>query len=82
MGFVYILKSKKKDWIYVGATNNLKQRLIKHNKRLVKSTKFYAPFSLVYYEAYVSYTKARSRENELKNHSQKREQLYKRIGLV
>jgi predicted GIY-YIG superfamily endonuclease len=47
----------------------------------VKSTKFDHPLNLIYYEAYPSYGLAKKREYELKNSNQKKEFLYKRLGI-
>jgi len=68
MHYVYLLKSKKSDYLYMGSTNNLERRLIEHNKGSVYSTKKYAPFRLAYYEAYLDRQDAIERENKLKHH--------------
>ena len=81
-GYIYLLKSENKKWHYIGSTKDLKKRFIKHNKGLVKSTKHYKPFSLIYYEAYNNIAIAKKREYELKNNSQKKEILYKRLGII
>ena len=51
MHFVYILKSEKNGRLYIGCTNDLRKRLRKHNSGLVRSTKPYLPWEIVYYEA-------------------------------
>ncbi|MEK7307599.1 MAG: GIY-YIG nuclease family protein [Nitrospirota bacterium] len=48
--FVYILRSKKDGYIYIGQTNNIFKRLVKHNKGQIKSTKYRIPFELIYFE--------------------------------
>lgn len=80
MHYVYLLKSKNKNWIYVGSTSDLVKRFHKHNKGLVKSTKSYKPFELIYYEAYKTLSLARKREFEIKKNSQQKEILLKRIN--
>lgn len=50
--YVYVLKSHKFDFLYVGYTENLKKRFFEHNKLQVTSTKHYAPLDLIHYEAY------------------------------
>jgi putative endonuclease len=75
-------KAKKHKWIYVGSTRNLESRIEDHNNKKVKSTKFYAPFELIYYEVYNTYSLARKREIELKKHGQQKEILLKRLGLT
>ncbi len=86
MYYVYLLQSKVKiNWLYVGRTDNLKIRFIRHNQGKVKSTKAYKPFILVYYEAYLSKKDAVKREIELKKHQKKeilKEQLKHSIKLA
>ncbi len=79
MFYVYVIKSNKCEELYIGSTNDLKDRLIKHNKGLVKSTKNHKPYKLLYYEAYGSELDARRREKMLKLRGQARNQLKLRI---
>jgi putative endonuclease len=64
---VYAIKSKNRNYIYVGMTNNLERRLKEHNQRENKSTKAYAPFTLVYSETFDSRSDARLKEKYLKS---------------
>jgi len=64
--YVYILKSLKKDFLYVGKTEDLKRRLKEHNNKEELSTKHYAPFELIHYEAYRNPRDAKRREEYLK----------------
>lgn len=64
--YVYILKSKNKDFIYVGFTHNLKKRFSEHNNKEELSTKHYAPFELIFYEAYRNEKDAKQREEYFK----------------
>jgi len=64
--YIYILKSKVKDFIYVGFTTDLKRRFKEHNNREELSTRSYAPFELAFYEAYQSKKDAKRRERYLK----------------
>lgn len=82
VGYTYLIKSKNNYWHYIGSTKDLKERLIKHNSGNVKSTKFYKPFILIYYETYPTYTSARKREIELKKNSQQKEILFRRLGII
>jgi putative endonuclease len=66
MFYVYFLKSKKDDDLYLGSTNDLKRRFEEHNKGKVESTKHRKPFEIVYYEAYKNENDARIRERNLK----------------
>jgi putative endonuclease len=80
-GYVYLLKSQKEKWHYIGSTQDLRVRFTQHNRGVVKSTKPYRPLELIYCEAYNSYELARKREIELKNNSQQKEILFNRLGI-
>ena len=79
MHYVYLLKSKNKNFTYIGSSDNLKKRLFEHNHGKNQSTKFYAPFRLIYYEAYVNKDDALSREYKLKHHGSVAGHLKKRV---
>ncbi len=64
--FIYVLVSKKDNHFYIGYTSNLLQRMNKHSKGLVKSTKYRRPFILVYYEVCYNQSSALKREKYLK----------------
>ena len=64
--YVYVLKSINLDFIYVGFTHDLKRRFKEHNKRENLSTKHYAPFELIHYEAYKNIKDAKRREGYFK----------------
>jgi putative endonuclease len=66
MYYVYLLKSKKNNSLYIGYTNNIQQRLKKHNSGKVEYTKKYLPWNLIYYESYISLEDAKKREKSLK----------------
>lgn len=51
MWYVYILKSKSKDWRYVGYTSDLKERFKQHNQGKSEGTRNYKPFDLMSYIA-------------------------------
>ena len=79
MYYVYLLKSIDHEFIYIGSTNDLKNRLLEHNNGKNQSTKFYAPFKLIYYEAYVNKDDALTREYKLKHHGSVKGHLKKRL---
>jgi len=80
MYYFYLLQSiKKPNEIYTGSTNNLRLRLAEHNQGKVFSTKRYAPWRLVYYEAYLSEKDARIREQKFKRHGKRNIELKKRL---
>ena len=81
MWYVYVLKSKVRDEIYIGSTNDLRRRLKEHNEGREISTKRYAPWGLYYYEAYLIEKLARMREKRLKYNGNASKELKKRIGL-
>jgi putative endonuclease len=68
MYFTYVLHSEKDDKLYVGFTNDLKQRFELHNKGRVDSTKGRRPLKLIYYEACTDRKDATNREKYLKTH--------------
>jgi putative endonuclease len=65
--FVYVIRSKKKQYRYVGLSNNYLRRLSEHHKGHNKTTKPYAPFFLILVEEFVSRNDARKREKYLKS---------------
>lgn len=79
MFYVYILKSKKDNSIYIGYTNDLKRRFKEHNNKENVSTKLKAPFELIYYEAYKSSSDAKYREANLKKFAQGHKALKQRL---
>jgi len=80
MFYNYVLRSKKDGKGYIGFTDDLKRRFYEHNNKQVLSTKAYAPFKLVYYEAYLSKKDALAREKKLKHHGSVIGHLKKRIN--
>ena len=67
MYYVYILQSQKKlNWLYKGSTSDVKRRVKEHSAGKTFSTAPYAPFKLIYYEAYILKEDAEARERYLK----------------
>lgn len=66
MYFVYVLKSQKDGEFYTGFTDNVENRIRKHNEGFVTSTKYRRPLNLVYMEGGLSKTDALHREIYLK----------------
>ena len=64
--YVYILHNRDKNFIYVGYSENLKNRIKEHNSGYSKSTKPYIPLELIHYEAYRNKKDAKRRELYLK----------------
>jgi putative endonuclease len=66
MYYVYVLKSKKDNRLYVGHTQDLKKRIPQHNSGEVTATKNQRPLELLYYEACNILYDAITREKSLK----------------
>ena len=69
MFYTYVLLCKAnqiKNTLYTGYTDNLRKRVKKHLQKEVKTTRKFATTKLIYYEACLSKTDARKRENQLK----------------
>jgi putative endonuclease len=67
MEYVYVLRSKKDQKLYIGLTNNLERRLEQHNSGKVSSTKGRMPLELVYFESYTERKDAAKGEKFLKS---------------
>ena len=74
--YVYMLKSKSNKKItYVGYTNNLRNRLDKHNSNKgARSTKGFK-WVLIYKKKFISKSKAMSYEYKLKKNRKKRNEI-------
>ena len=64
--YVYVLKSKRDQKLYIGLTDDIQNRLLRHNQGRVTSTKSRAPFTLVHYEIFSDRQVARKREKYFK----------------
>ena len=67
MFYLYILYSTKNGRYYVGSCENINKRLRQHNLGLVRSTKFYLPWKIVYTEEYKTLSEARKRKYQVKS---------------
>ncbi len=63
--YVYVLENRK-NGLYIGFTNDLRNRIKEHNLGLNFSTKKEGPWSLIHYEAYLNRKDATRREKYLK----------------
>jgi len=66
MYHVYILRSLKHRFCYVGATKDMQKRLREHNSGRSKATRPYRPLVLVHVESFPTLAQARKREWQLK----------------
>ncbi|HRY36251.1 MAG TPA: GIY-YIG nuclease family protein [Candidatus Magasanikbacteria bacterium] len=64
--YTYVLKSNKDKQLYIGFTNDLKNRVAMHDAGKVEATKIRRPLELVYYEACKSEKLAIKREKYFK----------------
>ncbi|NTV41515.1 MAG: GIY-YIG nuclease family protein [Candidatus Moranbacteria bacterium] len=67
MFYIYIIYSKKLNKKYIGYCENLKNRLREHNSGESKFTSRGVPWSLVYYQVFLSEIDARKEERFLKS---------------
>ena len=67
MFFVYAIKSTRRNYIYVGLTNNFDRRFREHNSGHNRTTKPYAPFEKLHLEFFQTRVEARTREKYLKS---------------
>ncbi len=66
MYYLYILQSIPTNKFYVGSTQNLQERLQRHNQGREKATKSRTPWKLVYHEEFTSREEACRREIQIK----------------
>lgn len=71
MYYVYALLSLTNGDMYIGYSEDLRDRVREHNDLKVRSTKGNVPWKLVYYEAYLNKKDASIREKKLKEHKAK-----------
>jgi len=64
---VYAIKSRLRNYIYVGLTSNLEERIRRHNDGRERTTKAYRPFELIYSEEHLTREEARKREKYFKS---------------
>ena len=71
MYYTYILQSESTGKLYIGQTNNLQARIIKHNSDKNFSTKNKGPWVLLFYKEYQTRSEAMLFEKELKSYKSK-----------
>ena len=79
MFYVYVLKSKKDNKLYIGYTSDLKRRLAEHKRGKSENISHRLPIELVYYESYKNKEDAQDREKGLKNSGSVYNGLVKRV---
>jgi len=68
MYYIYILKSEINGKYYIGSTNNIEDRIKRHNTGQSKYTSKYKPWKLIYSETYQNRSEACKRELEIKKY--------------
>ncbi len=79
MYYVYVLKSKKDNSLYLGFTGDLRRRFQEHNIGSSKYCRNKMPWELIYYEAYKVKSDAINRERKLKQFKKGYAMLKKRL---
>ena len=67
MYYAYVLKSIAHDFFYKGHCKNLDKRLLQHNAGMTESIRPYIPFTLLYFEAFITEEEAITREKYFKS---------------
>lgn len=65
--YIYIIESQTNQKFYIGQTNNIENRLKRHNNKESLSTKNGVPWKLIYYEEFENRSGAMKREIHLKS---------------
>lgn len=68
MFYTYILQSESTGKYYIRQTNNLEQRLDRHNSHPDTYTKNRGPWKLLYWEEFTTRAEAMHREKEIKSY--------------
>ena len=69
--YVYIIQTLIDGTYYVGSTQNVDERVTRHNQRRSKYTKGRGPWELVYTEEFADRSSAMKREKEIKSRKKK-----------
>lgn len=69
--YVYILQSNTDGTYYIGSTDNLEDRVARHNQGRSKYTRAKRPWNLVYSEEHPDRSAAARREYEIKSKKKK-----------
>jgi putative endonuclease len=66
MFYTYVIQSDKSRQLYIGQTNDLKDRLLRHNSNRNKWTKNKGPWSLIFSQQFETRSEAVRLERKLK----------------
>ncbi len=82
MYYVYLLESQKDFSHYIGQTEDVQERLARHNAGLVLSTRNRLPWQLMGYEEHVTREDARFREYTLKRNFSEKKKFLEKFRIV
>ena len=71
MNYTYILQSEKTSQLYIGQTNNILDRITRHNGNRNKWTKGKGPWKLIYVKEFETRSEAMKLEKRLKGFKNK-----------
>lgn len=74
--YIYILYTEKFDKFYIGQTNDVFDRLKRHNGGTEKATKPFIPWKMLWFTAKATRAEAMQLEKKLKNLSKERIKLF------
>ena len=74
--YVYILYTEKFDKFYIGQTNDVSDRLKRHNNGTEKATKPFIPWKMIWFTSKEVRSEAMILEKKLKNLSKERIKLF------
>ena len=80
MWYVYLLKSERGKWYYLGSTNDLERRLGEHNRGKVTSTRRFIPLSLVFKKEFRAEKEAREYERLVKDKRIEKERIIRSLS--
>ena len=69
--YLYIIQSEKDDSFYIGTTQNLKERILRHNQGRSKYTRTKRPWKLVFNEEHPDRSSAMKKEYAIKRQKRK-----------
>ena len=69
--YLYIIQSEKDDSFYIGTTQNLKERVLRHNQGRSKYTRTKRPWKLVFNEEHPDRSSAMKKEYAIKRQKRK-----------
>ena len=75
MHYLYLIESEKSNKYYIGQTNDLQDRIQRHNESRCRYTKGKGPWELISYKIFSSRSEAVKEEKRLK-HAKNKDYIY------